>query len=346
MSKILILGAGGIARETAVELLSRNHEVHVGSRSGRWRGGVVPQEGAVLSPQEVAQLDRTIPGAAIVQRYEILRNAELHVLNAADAIYLSDVSTGFDVIINAMNPKNYGEWAETWPPINKSVIEAASRHWLKLVITGNLYGYGKVSEPMTESTPMNPNGTKGQVRVKMWQDALSAHHAGHVRAAEVRSSDYVGVGIDEQSYLGKFLIGPVSGGKTAWLPVGRKDAPHTWTSVRDAGRLIARIAELPDSDPAWGHPWHTPSAPALSFQEIADQVAEMTGQSTPVVREVPQAGIKAMSLFMPILRELEETKHQFENPFIMDDSKAREYFGMSETPWEETLREVLGADRG
>lgn len=340
MSKILILGAGGIARETAIELLQRNHEVHVGSRSGRWRGGVVPQEGAVLTAQEAYKAEHSIPGASWIQRNQILENAEMHVLNASDAGYLTEVSTGFDVIINAMNPANYGEWAEVWPPINRAVIEAASRHGLKLVMTGNLYGYGKVTAPMTEQTPLNPNGKKGQVRVDMWNEALSAHHAGHIRVTEVRSSDYIGASLGEQSYLAHYLIRPIVRGKTALLPIGKKNAPHTWTSVRDAGRLIAALAVLNDDDAAWGHPWHTPSAPPLSFQEIANQVGELTGNA-PKVREVPKPLIKGLSMFVSILRELEETKHQFENPFIVDDSKAREYFKMNETPWEETLAETV-----
>ncbi|APF40859.1 NAD-dependent epimerase/dehydratase family protein [Neomicrococcus aestuarii] len=327
MSRILILGAGGIARETAAELLSRNHDVTVGSRSGKWRGGVVLEEAS----QEI-----------IPERYRVLKNAEHRVLDASNAGQLTEASAGFDAIVNAMNPANYGEWAKTWPPINNAVLAAASHHGLKLVITGNLYGYGKVSAPMTESTPLRPNGTKGAVRVQMWEDALAEHRAGNLRVAEVRSSDYLGVDIADQSYLGSFLIKPVSHGKTAWLPVGRKNAPHTWTSVRDAGRLIARIAELEHDDAAWGHPWHAPSAPAVSFQLVAEQVAQMTGHVARV-REVPAGAIGAASLFVPILRELKETKHQFEEPFVMDDSAAREYFGMSETPWKETLREVVGS---
>jgi hypothetical protein len=42
---------------------------------------------------------------------------------------------------------------------------------------------------MTEGLPLRPNTKKGQVRVRIWNQALEAHRAGRIRTAEVRSSD-------------------------------------------------------------------------------------------------------------------------------------------------------------
>jgi hypothetical protein len=47
---------------------------------------------------------------------------------------------------------------------------------------------------MTEDLPLRPNSVKGQVRTKLWTDALAAQEAGRIRAVEVRGSDYLGRG--------------------------------------------------------------------------------------------------------------------------------------------------------
>jgi hypothetical protein len=43
-----------------------------------------------------------------------------------------------------------------------------------------------------------------------------------------------------------------------------------------------------------------------------------------------------------MLRELWETRHQFERPFVMDSSAAQERFGLVPTPWETQLTETVG----
>jgi len=62
-----------------------------------------------------------------------------------------------------------------WPPIANALLVAAERSGAVLATTSNLYGYGPVSAPMTEATPLAATGTKGRVRVQMWRDALAAH---------------------------------------------------------------------------------------------------------------------------------------------------------------------------
>ncbi len=46
--------------------------------------------------------------------------------------------------------------------------------------------------------------------------------------------------------------------------------------------------------------------------------------------------------FSPMLRELWETRHQFERPFVLDSTAAQERFGLAPTPWETQLTETIG----
>lgn len=75
--------------------------------------------------------------------------------------------------------------------------------------------------------------------------------------------------------------------------------------------------------------------------EVARDVATIAGTRAPSVRPWPswlRAGLKPI---VPILRELDETAHQFEHPFIVDASAAEQRFGMMATPWTEALSKTV-----
>ncbi len=228
-----------------------------------------------------------------------------------------------------------------------AVLAAAERTGAPLVTVSNLYGYGRVDGPMTEDQSMRPAGRKGAVRARMWADALAAHRAGRVRACEVRASDYTGPGATGQSVLNGLVIDPVRRGRAVWLPFGDPDAPHTWTSVEDTGRLAARLV---GDERAWGRAWHVPSAPARSVRQVAVEVAELVGGPTPRVHRLPRALVDAAGLVVPLLRELRETRHEFEAPFVLDGRRTEETFGVAATPWEEvlaaTVRSLAGSGGG
>ena len=43
----------------------------------------------------------------------------------------------------------------------------------------------------------------------------------------------------------------------------------------------------------------------------------------------------------PTVRELRETRHQFEAPFVLDSSSAQTAFDLAPTPWESTLSQTV-----
>jgi hypothetical protein len=51
--------------------------------------------------------------------------------------------------------------------------------------------------------------------------------------------------------------------------------------------------------------------------------------------------METVGVFHPLLRELKETRHQFEGPFLLDSSAAQERFGLAPTPWDITLKETV-----
>ncbi|MEO7422671.1 MAG: NAD-dependent epimerase/dehydratase family protein [Ornithinibacter sp.] len=308
MGTHVILGAGAIGRGAARELASAGHHVLLVSRSGG---------GSDLQGVEVVAADVT-DGARVAQ-----------------------VATGADSIVDALNPSQYSTWAELWPPMASAILAAASATGAGLVTVGNLYPYGRVAAPMTEETPVAPNGRKGEVRAAMWRDALTLHQDGRIRATEVRGSDYVGAGMGAQSYLNSFVVKPAMAGRSGWLVMGDPDAPHTWTNGQDVARLVAGLASEPADSPAWGRTWHVPSAPPRSMAQVAEEVAVLVGQPVRRPRRVPKPLVSAVGSVYPLLREFNETRHQFEAPFVLDSTAASTAFGLAATPWESTLRESV-----
>ncbi|MGN6607059.1 MAG: NAD-dependent epimerase/dehydratase family protein [Jatrophihabitans sp.] len=297
MSKYLVVGAGPVGRAVAAELVGRGDEVLVATRSGT----------------EVA-------GARAIK------------LDASDAAALTEAAHGAVGIVNAVNPP-YHRWELDWPPVADALLAAAERTGAVLAITGNLYGYGEVTAPMTESTPLASTGKKGRVRVRMWQDALAAHEAGRAKVFEVRGSDYLG----GQNVLSTIIAPALRKGRTAFVPADL-DAPHSWTDVRSMARTHVAVMDDPT---AWGRAWHAPTAAPVSVRELTAIAAAQLG-AKPKVRAMPYPVLWAAGLFVPMVKELRETQHQLRRPFILDSSETEHRFGLEPPAIEESVAYDLG----
>src|SRR5215472_5392522 len=275
--------------------------------------------------------------------------AERVAADAADAARMAELTAGSTVIYNCANPP-YHRWPQLWPPIAASLLGAAEQNGAVLVTVANLYAYGPAHQslgasgydaahPMTEATPVAATGRKGTVRARMWRDALAAHQAGRVRAVEVRASDYVGAGAE--SVLGDRVVPRILRGQ-AVLVLGRADRPHTWTFTGD----VVALAVVAGGDPvAWGRAWHVPSAPPRTQRQAIDDLARAAGVPPVPVRAIPRALIRVAGLASPLMRELTETDYQFREDFVLDSSAATQAFGVTATPWDQVLREVVASYR-
>lgn len=305
MKTHLVVGAGAIGRGIASRLAQHGDRVVLASRSG------------VATPP---------PGVEGAQ------------VDAADADALVGLAQGADTLVNAVNPPSYTTWARDWPPVAAALLAAAEKTGAGLVTVGNLYGYGRVDAPMTESTPLAATGTKGRIRASMWTEAWSAHEDGRLRATELRASDYFGATAQPRtSYLNEFVLSRAARGSTVWFPVGEVDVPHSWTYLPDIAALGAVLAT---DERAWGRVWHVPTAPARTVQQVAADVAEVTGTSPVRVRKLPRV-LREAARVMPVMRELDETAHQFERPFVLDSSAAQETFDLHPTPWLQAVEESV-----
>ncbi|MEV5409422.1 NAD-dependent epimerase/dehydratase family protein [Thermopolyspora sp. NPDC052614] len=303
MSTYVIAGAGQIGSHLAERLAGGGHEVTVVTRSGSG------------------------PKAPGIRRV---------AADVADAERLAELTKGADALFNCVNPR-YWRWQTDWPPMAASMLSAAETSGAVLVILGNLYGYGPHDGPLTEDLPLAATGVKGRVRARMWADALAAHEAGRVRVVEVRGSDYYGPGCLDQSHLGERFIPRLLAGRPA-LFVGDPDQPHSWTYAPDVARAL-EIAAVDER--AWGRPWHIPTAPAVTARAVAERVSELTGAPAPRIQVLPEWLRRTAGLVSPMMRELGETRYQFDRPYLLDSSAFQATFGMTPTPLDEGLTETI-----
>ena len=313
----LVIGAGVIGGLVARMLAERGDHVTVVSRRGLGPAGVT---GAGAD-------------AGAMVRYV--------AADAADAEAMARLAEGATVIYNCVNPP-YHRWPTDWPPIAASVLGTAERSGAVLVTLSNLYGYGPAAlslgagaydraHPMTEATPLAATGRKGRDRARVWQDALAAHQAGRVRAAEVRAADFVGPGAE--SALGERILGRVRRGKSVSV-LGRADRAHTWSFTED----VAQMLVVAGTDPrAWGQAWHVPSNEPLSQREAIADLARAAGSGQVRVGTLPPVVLHGLGLVWPLMRELRETEYQFRDDFVMDSSAAQATFGLKPTPWQEIV---------
>jgi nucleoside-diphosphate-sugar epimerase len=254
--------------------------------------------------------------------------------DASDPFALVAAVGDADALYNCANPP-YHRWPELWPPMAASMLEVASRSDAVLVIMGNLYGYGPVDHPMTEDGPLASTGTKGQVRTAMWEDALVAHRSGRVRVTEARASDFFGPGGVDTSFFGRNVDRLLAGKKVRVL--GDPDMPHSATYIPDVGRTLAVLGT---DERAWGRAWHVPTGPALTQRMLATRFCEVAGAPVASVAAFPAGALAMAGVFSPQVRELKETRYQFDRPFVLDSSACTVTFGIEPTPLDEALAAV------
>jgi nucleoside-diphosphate-sugar epimerase len=302
MSLHVILGKGPVGSTLTDRLVADGHDVRVLSRSG----------------------------GRSTDRVEHL------AVDASDAVALTAVARGAEVLYNCANPA-YHRWVQEWPPMADALLDAAESSGAVLVTTGNLYVYGPVDRPLTEDLPLAATGAKGRVRVGMWEAASARHRAGTVRVTEARGSDFVGPRVVANGYLGERAVPRLLSGR-AVQHIASPDQPHSWTAVDDVARTLQVLGA---DERAWGRAWHVPTAPPVTYRAAVHGLCRAAGVPPVRVTQLPHAVLLAAGLLSPQLRELEETRYQFTRPYVLDSSATTQAFGLEPTPWERTLADTV-----
>ncbi len=299
----VVIGAGATGTATALQLAEAGESVRVLTRSG---GGPVH------------------------------RLVELVAADATNQATLQALTADAKVIYNCANPP-YNQWATDWPPLAASILAAAETSGAVLVTLSNLYAYPKGSSPMAATDALAAPSSKGAIRQQMWEEALHAHNEGRVRATEARASDFIGPGVGASGHMGDRVVPNVLKGKGVSL-LGRTDRAHSWTAIDDVARTLIALGA---DERAWGRAWHVPTTSPRTQEELVGEMARLAGVDPVPVRTIPNAIVRMIGVFVPMLRELREVLYQFEEEFVIDSAETTDTFGLAPTPLEVTLKSTL-----
>lgn len=292
MSSYVVVGAGPVGRETARLLGEEGHDVILTSRS---------------------------VGS------NALRNVRSIQADATDASALSRVCRGADAVFMCAMA-TYHRWPTDFFPIIDGTVQAAEAVGAKLIVLGNLYGYGKNGEsPLRSDMPLDPNSKKGTARTIMWQRAVRAG----VPAIEIRSSDYLGHGAI--SYFSLIALPSIIEDKPIAF-IGDLDATHAWSFTKDVARTLVAASRYTGE---WGRAFHVPSQHA-SPSELIRKTAAMLGREVVETHSYSIPEMEALGM-----HELIEMRYLFETPLLVDSSDAETLLGVKVSSLEEMIADTL-----
>jgi len=298
----VVLGTGAIGTAVAEALVQKGERVRVVNRRGD----------AAIPGVEPAAADVSDPGQA------------------------REVMAGASVIYNCTNPPAYHIWPDVLPQLQAGILAGAEAAGARLVVMDNLYMYGEThGTPMTEDTPYAATTKKGRLRAKLADQWMAAHQAGRVPVVIARASDYFGPNTRGSS-MTDLLFGRIVRGESAQV-IGNPDMPHTYTYVPDIGKALVILGER---DEALGQVWHVPNPETLTTRAFIERIADALGQPIKI-QVAPTWLLRLMGLFQPTIRELVEMVYEFNEPFIVDDSKFKAAFGDIATPLDVAIPTTL-----
>jgi len=302
----VVFGSGQVGYPLAQQLLSRGHRVRIVKRSASH----VP------------------PGVEVVAG------------DAADTAFCATACEGATAVYHCMTPPyDAGIWAELLPRYMDNLIAGCARTGARLVTLDNIYMLGRPhGRAFTEDSPMNPASRKGEIRARVAERLFGAHRRGDVLATSGRASDFYGPG-GTQTALGDFFWPRVLAGGRAYLPFPL-DAIHTYHYIPD---VAAGLATLGAADAgAYGGPWMLPCTPAGTLRDLVTRMVGFTEGRPIKVAQVPSWVIKAAGLAVPLMRELAEMAYQWEEPFIVDDSRFRARFASAPVEVDTAAAQTVG----
>jgi len=259
---------------------------------------------------------------------------EIMAADATDPTAVRGACQGADVVYHcAATP--YATWPNTLPPLMNGIIAGAATTGARLVYGDNLYCYGPVSSPLTETLPHRPSGPNGRVRAEVAETLMAAHRAGTVRAVIGRASDFFGPHV-RVSVVGDRVFPAALAGRPAQV-LPNPDMPHTYTFIDD---FAAALVVLGAREEAAGEVWHVPSAETVTTRRFVEMAFEQAGTS-PRIRVAPKLGVIALALVNPTMRAVKERLYQTERPFAVDHTKYERAFGAATTPHPEAIRQTL-----
>jgi nucleoside-diphosphate-sugar epimerase len=295
----VVVGAGPVGRETARLLAKDGHNVILTSRNA-----------GALDIADVRAISSDATNAAQLAA----------IRKGADAIFMCAMAA-------------YHRWPTDFFPIMDGTVKAAEQVGARLVVLGNVYGYGgRAVSPLTPDLEPDPTTGKGTTRHIMWQRALRSS----VPALEIRASDYLGDGA--VAYFSLLAL-PSLLKREPVAFLGDLDAVHAWSFTKDTAKTLVAASRFTGE---WGRAFHVPSQSA-SVRELVQRFAAALKIDVPSLSRLTAADLEGIGFSEGI-----EMSYLFEKPLLLDAGETEELLGVTasslDTMVHDTLSQMVGVD--
>ena len=249
-------------------------------------------------------------------------------------------AAGADVVVHAINPKDYTLWATELLPLARQGMDIAERLGARFALPGNVYNYGAgMPDTVTGRTPQWPTANKGRLRVQ-FEDELR-YRAPRLKSFVLHAGDFFGVG--SGVWFDQVIAKGVARGSLAYP--GRRDVKHAWAYLPDMARAMVGLCELDTLPDFIDIPFEGSTLTGDQLLDAIEAVARGAGLggARPFKRGgAPWPVFRVMALFMPLWREILEMRYLWETPHGFDGSAlARLLPGFRPTPLPVALRASL-----
>ena len=306
----LVLGAtGGIGGEVARTLKARN-----------WRIRALHRQGGAASLSD-AGFD-WVKGDA---------------MNAVDVVA---AAKGVSLIVHAVNPPGYRNWAKLVLPMLDSSIAAAKASGARIVLPAPVYNFGPDAGPsLREDSPQHPKTRKGAIRVEMERRLKAAAGEG-VRSLILRAGDFFGPRGTSGSWFSAALVKPGKTPSSVAYP-GRKGVGHQWAYLPDTAETMVRLIESEDRLAPFevfhmdGH-WD-PDGTAM-----VGAIGRACGKPDMKATAFPWWAIISASPVVTTFREMLEMRYLWREPLRLDNSRLSAFLGQEpHTPLDDAVKATL-----
>ena len=265
-------------------------------------------------------------------------DVQLVAADATDPAAMARACRGASSVYHCVMPP-LQRWTPEFPVVTDVLVDAASDVAARLVFADDTWMYGKVDGAMTEDTPCRPVSAKGVLRAWLAERLLHAAAADRLQVSIARAGELYGPGV-RSLIAGNLFTTALRGWPVHW--VGDPDLPITPTYVDDFATTVAVLGLRDRSEAAV---WHVPHPEPTTGRALAAEACRQAGRRLVLVRHGHRQA-HLLGHFSALVREGAELVYQFEQPFVVDGTRAAREFGVRPTAYQDGVRSTLASLRG
>ncbi|MBX3446464.1 MAG: NAD(P)H-binding protein [Parvibaculaceae bacterium] len=243
-------------------------------------------------------------------------------MNAGD---VREAAEGASLIVHAVNPPGYRNWAGTVVPMLDNTIAAARETGARILFPGTVYNFGPDAFPLiAEDAPQNPKPRKGRLRVEMEKRLKAASHEG-VPVLILRAGDFFGGARPGNNWFAQGLVTPGKALRSITYP-GPHHVGHQWAYLPDMAETAARLLMRDDELSAF-EVFHFGGHWLEQGIEMADAIRYASRNPDLKVKRLPWFALTLLSPFVETFREMREMRYLWQTPVRLDNSKLTALLG-------------------